>query len=37
MFLKQKMVMNKYENVEKLSKLCKTAKQSIMEITTYLY
>ena len=37
MFLKQKLIMNKYENVDKLSKLCRTAKQSIMEITTYLY
>ena len=36
MFLKQKFIMNKYEYVEKINKMCKHSKQSLMEIVTYL-
>jgi hypothetical protein len=37
MFVKQKLIMNKYTQVEKIGKMCKNSKQSLMEIVTYLF
>ena len=34
--MKQKLVMKKYEHIEKITKVCKNSKHSIMETLTYL-
>ena len=36
MFFKQRLVMTKYDQIDKIHKICKNSKQSIIEIFTYL-
>ena len=37
MFYRQQLIIRKYENIDRISRLCKNSKQSLVEMFSYLY
>ena len=37
MFYRQQLIIRKYENIDRISRLCKNSKQSLVEMLSYLY